>query len=129
MINGKTFYDVCICNSICICVCIIVFVFLSLSINICKNLRRRQRGRGQMINGTTFCPALFCSHIQAADEIQMVEQNAVKYPAFNRSEYFLANKELANFLSKFSFGDYQGGRSCAKARRAFAEEFGLRRKS
>ena len=28
MINGKTFYDVCICNSICICVCIIIFVFL-----------------------------------------------------------------------------------------------------
>ena len=28
MINGKTFYDVCMCNSICICVCIIVFVFL-----------------------------------------------------------------------------------------------------
>ena len=82
-----------------------------------------------MINGTTFCPALFCSHIQAADEIQMVEQNAVKYPAFNRSEYFLANKELENFLSKFSFGDHQGGRSCAKARRAFAEKFGAGRKS
>ena len=56
-----------------------------------------------MINGTTFCPALFCSHIQAADEIQMVEQDAVKYPAFNRSEYFWQIKNYQIFCQSFHF--------------------------
>ena len=71
-----------------------------------------------MINGTTFCPALFCSHIQAADEIQMVEQNAAKYLAFNKNVRTNNGKLRIIFLSNLSFLGYHAFIFSRKTRKA-----------